>query len=320
MSYINKDGAYRTKTPATRPLNNISVITVHHDAIPHSGKTYKELLPSIQATHTKLWGRGAEYHIYIDEFGNIVLVNDFKYLTWHDKKNWNSIAVCLNGYFHPDFNNVPTEAQLKAFKWVLDNLCTQHPEFPADHNDVYGHREIPTNATACPGNLLFPYVKEYRDKRGAVDWGKDFEIEELKKQIELLKLELKDSNEKADYYDSIGKMIGVKQDKWSVTEPTIEKLVEASSKLKDCEKSKKAVQLIVETLESQLNDKNIIINRQEGEINTLQKTNERLEDINGNNAKKIATLNTKIEGYKNQKFSITECIALLLDAIKRKAV
>ena len=58
-------------------------------------------------------------------------------------------------------NQKPTREQLEALQQLLVNLCTKHPEFPADQNDVFGHREI--SSTACPGNELFPYVVQFRN-------------------------------------------------------------------------------------------------------------------------------------------------------------
>jgi len=61
---------------------------------------------------------------------------------------------------------MPTREQYEALKQLLDWLCTQNPQFPADQNDVFGHREVSDSYTACPGDLLLPFVQEYRNTNG----------------------------------------------------------------------------------------------------------------------------------------------------------
>lgn len=153
-----------------RPVKQITRLTVHHDAIPNNGRlTDNEVLTNIMNAHVSRGYPGASYHFWISKKGNIHQLNNYTDLTWHDSVNRDSLGICLNGYFHPNYNEHPTTEQLKALDFLLDELCTKHPEFPADHDDVRGHRE--RSATACPGQYLYPYVVEYREKKGAVDWG-----------------------------------------------------------------------------------------------------------------------------------------------------
>ena len=155
-----------------RAVNNITRITIHHDAIPNNGRfTDEEVLTNIMKEHASRGWPGASYHFWISKKGVIHQLNNFTDITWHDGVNSDSIGVCLNGWFHPDYNEKPTVEQLKAFKWLMDQLCTKHPEFPASFKDIRGHRE--RKATACPGNYLFPYVVEYREKDGNVNWGEE---------------------------------------------------------------------------------------------------------------------------------------------------
>lgn len=154
----------------TRNVNTIKVFSVHHDAIPHDNRTPDQVMQSIFGIHNGKNGwPGMSYHYYIHRDGQIFQVNKHEWVTWIDGVNWDAIGIVLNGYFHPDKNNKPTEAQLKSLKFLLDKLSTKHPEFPASQKDTYGHRE--RASTACPGNETFPYVKEYRDKLGQVSWG-----------------------------------------------------------------------------------------------------------------------------------------------------
>lgn len=152
----------------TRDVKGIKVFSIHHDAIDH-GKSADEALDIIFNAHKKNGWPGASYHYYIHSDGTVYQLNKHEWVTWVDGVNWDCIGIVLNGYFHSPNNNHPTEAQLKSLKELLDELSTQHPEFPADQSGVYGHRE--RASTACPGDHLFPKVKEYREKKGQVSWG-----------------------------------------------------------------------------------------------------------------------------------------------------
>lgn len=154
----------------TRNVNTIKVFSVHHDAIPHDNRTADQVMQSIFGIHNgqKGWP-GMSYHYYIHKDGGVYQVNKHEWVTWIDGINYDAIGIVLNGYFHPDVNNTPTAAQLKSLKELLDELSTNHPEFPAAQSNVFGHRE--RASTACPGDKVFPYVKEYREKNGNVNWG-----------------------------------------------------------------------------------------------------------------------------------------------------
>lgn len=153
-----------------RDVSSIKIITVHHDAIPHKNQSSDTVLNQIFGIHhdQKGWA-GTSYHYYIHTDGQIYQLNFHEDVTWHDSHNWDSIGIVLHGYFHPDFNNKPTDAQLKSLAWLLNNLCTQHPEFPASFSDIRGHRE--RWSTACPGDSFHSFVVDYREKQGNVSWG-----------------------------------------------------------------------------------------------------------------------------------------------------
>ena len=172
MKIINNIHKYKKPTASwyQRPVKNITRLTVHHDAIPNNGRlTDEEVLTNIMREHVSRGYPGASYHFWISKKGAIYQLNNYSDITYHDSVNRDSLGICLNGYFHPNYNEKPTTAQLQAMKFLLDELCTKHPEFPADFDDVRGHRE--RSATACPGQYLYPYVVEYRSKNGQVSWG-----------------------------------------------------------------------------------------------------------------------------------------------------
>lgn len=170
MKIIDRTHWYKQKTRSwyQRAVNTIKVITVHHTADQFEGNDDQTLTREAQVHINNGWP-GLSYHYFICRTGNIYKINNHSDVTWHDAVNWDSIGIALMGYFHPPVNQKPTEAQLKSLKWLLDQLSTQYPEFPADQNDVYGHRE--RSATACPGDGFWNKVVDYRKNNGNVSWG-----------------------------------------------------------------------------------------------------------------------------------------------------
>lgn len=153
----------------TRDVSTIKVFSIHHDAIPQDNRTADQVMAAIYAGHKANGWPGMSYAYYIHRDGTVYQVNKHEWVTWVDGINWDCIGIVVNGYFHTPNNNEPNTPQLIALKELLDELSTNHPEFPADQSGVYGHRE--RAATSCPGDKLFPYVKEYREKLGDVNWG-----------------------------------------------------------------------------------------------------------------------------------------------------
>lgn len=186
----------------TRAVSGIKVFSVHHDAIPHDNRTADQIMQQIMNGHVAQGWPGMSYHYFIGRDGSVYNVNKHEWVTWIDGVNWDAIGIVLTGYFHPTFNNGPTPEQLKSLKELLDELSTKHPEFPADQDDVYGHRE--RNSTSCPGDKLFPSVKEYREKKGQVSWGgTDFEklYYEAKNRIEQLNRDVENERNRAGQFE-----------------------------------------------------------------------------------------------------------------------
>lgn len=169
MNIINRIGRYRNGSWGQRSLSDITKITVHHTAI-QQGQSDDELLRALQNHHENGNGwPGLAYHFVITPNGNAYQTNNFSDITWHDTVNTDSIGIVVHGYFHPTFNEVPTGEQLKSLRQLLDELCSKHPEFPAEQKDVYAHKD--RTQTACPGNNMYNLIKEYRERLGNVSWG-----------------------------------------------------------------------------------------------------------------------------------------------------
>ncbi len=167
--------AYRDTAPH-RAIDTIKFIVVHHDAV-EAPTDYDALAlykREAEGHYNKDWdgegkadGSGLMYHYKIDRKGNIYFCRNLDEALWHCgnyTKNLQSIAICLDGHLT---NQRPTKAQLSCLKEFLIGLCTQHPEFPADFDDVFGHREI--SATNCPGDNLIKFVQDFRNKKGQVN-------------------------------------------------------------------------------------------------------------------------------------------------------
>ncbi len=153
-----------------RGVGAITKIIVHHDAAvrPHDYDSLARYRSEAAAHYNRL-GPGLQYHFKIDNVGEIFWIRPFEQALYHAGNypvNRQSVAICVDGYFHPDVNQMPTREQYEALKQLLDWLCTQNPQFPADQNDVFGHREVSDSYTACPGDLLLPFVQEYRNTNG----------------------------------------------------------------------------------------------------------------------------------------------------------
>jgi len=171
MQIINRIGKYMRPGASwyQRAVGGIKWITIHHTADQITGTDDKVLQTEANFHINNNGWPGLAYTFFITKKGNIYQINNYSDVTWHDSVNWDSIGICLQGYFHPNPNENPTSEQFKALRWLLDQLCTQHPEFPAAQGNVLGHRE--RSSTACPGNNLIGYVVDYRNKLGKVSWG-----------------------------------------------------------------------------------------------------------------------------------------------------
>ena len=141
---------------------SISKIIVHHDA-QWRPEAYDDLTRYIQQANFHI-GRGEDglqYHYKISNLGDVYQTRNWTDTLWHCGNypvNRASIAICLDGDFT---QQQPTAQQLSALQGLLDELCQNHPEFPADSNDVFGHGEV--GSSACPGFNLLPSVQKYRN-------------------------------------------------------------------------------------------------------------------------------------------------------------
>lgn len=166
-SYLNPVGANYPDGSGKhqRSVGAIRSISIHHDAVarPHNYDSVARYKQEAKEHYNRL-GPGLQYHYKIDNVGTIFKVRPLT--TWlysvGTSENTSTIAICLDGYFHPNVNQRPTREQYEALGQLLIELCEHHPEFPASYPDVRPHRDY--KATACCGDHLAPWVTAVQSK------------------------------------------------------------------------------------------------------------------------------------------------------------
>lgn len=171
-SYLNPVGASYSDGSGThqRSESIITHIAVHHDATvrPHDYDSVARYKQEAAAHYNRL-GPGLQYHWKIDNVGQIFKIRP--HTTWlyavGSAANVSTINICLDGYFHPPHNQVPTREQYEALGQLLVFLCEQNPQFPATYPDVWPHCDF--SSTACCGGSLIPWVHAIQDKASALN-------------------------------------------------------------------------------------------------------------------------------------------------------
>lgn len=179
-AYINPTPAIYDNGTHPRALSRITSISCHHDATvrPHDYNDHDRLYNEA-ASHYQRLGPGLQYHFSISNMGDIYQtrpLDEWLYVVG-SAENVSTIAIKLDGYFHPPYNQVPTKEQYEALYQLLEDLCEKHPEFPATWPNVRPHRDF--SSTACPGDNLAPDIYAITDKataqahllnKGTFDW------------------------------------------------------------------------------------------------------------------------------------------------------
>lgn len=164
-SYLNPVPAIYDNGVHNRAVGQITSISVHHDASfrPHDYDSVARY-HSEAAEHYKRLGPGLQYHYKIDNVGQIFQIRPWT--TWlyavGSAENVTMLAICLDGNFE---NQQPTREQFEALYQLCENLCEQHPEFPATWPDVRSHNDY--SSTACCGANLRGHILPIQDKASA---------------------------------------------------------------------------------------------------------------------------------------------------------
>ncbi|MCO6451725.1 MAG: N-acetylmuramoyl-L-alanine amidase [Caldilineales bacterium] len=129
----------------SRPLSQITHIAIHHSAAP--ANVTPETIANYHVNNESHKWPGIGYHYYIGPDGTIYHTQDLTLSSYHVyMNNGYSVGICVAGNFT---DVIPTPAQLDATgrltAWLMQEL-----KIPL--SNVWGHKEFPKNATACPGN------------------------------------------------------------------------------------------------------------------------------------------------------------------------
>ena len=170
-----------------------SALTVHH-----AGTERKTTDDPIEVAKVYCRGHGGHmpYHIFIPRnYSDIVYITQwFGHSTWHNGNgaaNKDCLALVMDGNFH--FLQKPLGIQLQKLREVLKDFDEGWFEKNGWTNKIYDikpasnemhsywfgktvpelhfHDEVSRDTTACCGEALIPFVKDYRDKKGNVNWG-----------------------------------------------------------------------------------------------------------------------------------------------------
>lgn len=165
--YLNPTPAIYDNGVHNRNVSQITSIAIHHDASPrpHDYDSRARYQSEAEGHYNRL-GPGLQYHVKIDNVGQIFYIRPFT--TWlysvGTAENVTCLAICLDGNFE---NQQPTREQLEALYQLLENLCEQHPEFPATWPDVRPHQDY--SSTACCGANLRSRIYPIQSKATAAD-------------------------------------------------------------------------------------------------------------------------------------------------------
>ncbi len=249
------------------PMKTPHAVTIHHSAVVRTGKENgKEIAKAYCNWHKN----HMPYHFLITRKKSdpIFCTQWVTQFTWHNANytaNKDCIAICVDGNFQ---SQKPSTVQLRKLKQLLDDLAnnwfSKHNWVSFEKNinpknntkvinyqgvkvkTLHYHNEVaqPGHSTACCGNKLIPYVKEYRNKKGKVKWGVN--PKPTPKPTCSEKLKECEKNYKA-------------LDKKYVSKHTeLEKLKRVYTKL---EKDNKSLQTSLDAKNKQLKDKQVKINK-----------------------------------------------------------
>jgi len=163
--YLNPVPAIYNNGTHIRNINQITSISIHHSAVTREHDYNDRTLAYAEAAeHYQRLGPGLQYAYKISNLGDIYHIRPLT--TWlyavGSTENVTTLPICLDGNFE---TQEPTKEQFEALYQLLENLCENHPEFPATWPDVRPHADY--SATACCGANLRNRIYAIQDKASA---------------------------------------------------------------------------------------------------------------------------------------------------------
>jgi len=132
-----------------RPLNQVNFLAIHHTAGPDTQTPNQIANFHINSNG---WG-GVGYHFLIDKNGIVYYVGDIS-TARANVANLNDqvLGICLIGNFTS--GRAPTNSQLDSANKLCDFFINNYPNLPnvASWDKVRGHKDLPGQSTACPGD------------------------------------------------------------------------------------------------------------------------------------------------------------------------
>jgi len=162
----------------TRNLSDIKYITIHHSAVVADYPNLETEASQFNSWHkSKSWAEDMKtdgkypyisYHYLVNKKGEFIQTQDLKYQRYHagdlargaTSHNLWGIAICMSGYFHPPYNQVPTEAQWKRVGAIIYRLEKELGKSFI----VRGHNETSIDPTSCPGDVVGKHTSGYLKK------------------------------------------------------------------------------------------------------------------------------------------------------------
>ena len=152
----------------TRNASDITELVIHHNAsIRPDGDYSAKVMYEAEAREHNEWGHGTigrQYHDGISASGYVFACRPAGQILWHAghaPTNNRSIAICLDGFFHPPHNQWPTREQYEALYQRIQFWRRRYPKITRVR--IIGHRE--RSGTACNGDNFFPFVTQYRESK-----------------------------------------------------------------------------------------------------------------------------------------------------------
>lgn len=175
----------------TRPLSLVNYLAIHHTAAPDTQTP--EQIANFHI-NSNGWG-GIGYHFLIAKDGTVYYVGDIS-TARANVANLNDqvIGICLIGNFTS--GRVPTSEQLDSAHKLCDFFIGSYPDLSnvTGWDDVKGHKELPGQATTCPGDNWPSWRPAILEGSGSAP-DRGAQISELKSQIDSLQTSLTSVNQ-----------------------------------------------------------------------------------------------------------------------------